>query len=194
MGKEVLLFHVVLISDLANNLLDNILHGDDARRSPILIDNDRKVGFLAPEFVEEVPNSLGLRNEVRGPAKVLDCKFLFFVEPQREQILGVDNADDVVKVLSVNRDSGMAGLNDGLQELLLRAIVSHGDNMDSGNHDFASDGLLQLENALDHVAFVMIDEASLFTFVDDLLDVRGAPFPSHLPGQPAPHTRLSLRL
>ena len=74
----------------------------------------------------------------------------------------------------------MAGLNNRIKSLFPRAILGNGNNMGSRDHYLSGHGLLQIEYALDHVPFIMVDESLLFTFVKDVLDFFRTPFQAYL--------------
>ncbi len=69
--------------------------------------------------------------------------------------------------------------------------------MCSGDHYLSGDGLFQIEDAFDHVALFLRNEASFFAFVDyflNVLDRLGPAFQSDLVSQPAKQAFLSFRL
>lgn len=55
---------VVLVTDLADELLDDVLQGDDTGRAAVLVDDDRD-GLLAAQAGEQRPYGQGLGDEER---------------------------------------------------------------------------------------------------------------------------------
>ena len=62
-----LLFLVVLVLDLADDLLEEVLDRDEAGRPAVLVEDDRDVDLLALEIVEQVVDGHRLGGEDRGP-------------------------------------------------------------------------------------------------------------------------------
>src|SRR5207247_10341347 len=64
-------FHVVLVADLSDDLLEDVLQGDQPRGAAELVDDDREVGRPALELAELAVESLRLRHEERRAHQVL---------------------------------------------------------------------------------------------------------------------------
>src|SRR6267154_417957 len=67
---KLLLLHVALVVDLADDLLDHVLEGDDAARAAELVDHDGDMGLSPMHLREEARDLHHLRNEER-PLDVL---------------------------------------------------------------------------------------------------------------------------
>ena len=63
--------YVVLVVDLADELLDQVLQGDDAGRAAVLVDDDRQVVALAAHLGQRRQHALARRQPLhrRGPAR-----------------------------------------------------------------------------------------------------------------------------
>ena len=59
---------VVFVADLADDLLEQILDRDQARRAAVFVDDDRELGLLALELLQQLRHALGLGHERRRPA------------------------------------------------------------------------------------------------------------------------------
>ena len=62
-----LVLDVVLVADLADDLLHQILDRDQARGAAVLIDDDRDMDLVALHLAQECVDLLRLRNEHRLP-------------------------------------------------------------------------------------------------------------------------------
>ena len=103
---------VVLVVDLADDLLDEVLEGDDAVGAAVLVDDDRQVLVLPAHLAERGEHArragqpLDLAGEVadgRGPAgRVVG----------QEQVADVHEADDVVLVAAGHREARPVGVGD----------------------------------------------------------------------------------
>jgi hypothetical protein len=96
------LLAVVLVLDFPDDLLDHVLHGDQPRGPAVLVDHDCDVALLCLHVVQELVDRLGLGDVDRGPQQASDVEGA--VPPAvalevRQQVLGVEHADDVVEAL-----------------------------------------------------------------------------------------------
>ena len=57
------LLAVVLVLDLADDLLQHVLDGHDARRAAVLVDDDGHVDAVCPHVGQQLVDSLRLRHE-----------------------------------------------------------------------------------------------------------------------------------
>ena len=64
------LLHVELVDDLADQLLDEVLEGDEPGGAAVLVDDDRQVELLLLHLAHEVRHPLGLRHELGRPHAV----------------------------------------------------------------------------------------------------------------------------
>ena len=63
LGQRFLL--VEFVDDLADHLLEQVLHGHQTGGSPVLVDHDRQVEAARLHFSQQVIGLLGLRHESR---------------------------------------------------------------------------------------------------------------------------------
>ncbi len=54
---------VVLVADLADDLLEQVLHRREARRAAVLVDHDRERELPALHLAQQLRDALGFRNE-----------------------------------------------------------------------------------------------------------------------------------
>ena len=58
---------VVLVADLADDLLEQILDRHEARGAAVFVDDDRALRLLALELLQQLRHALGLRHDHRRP-------------------------------------------------------------------------------------------------------------------------------
>ena len=58
---------VVLVADLADDLLEQVLDRHEARGAAVLVDHDRDLHLLALELLEQLRHPLGLGHEGGRP-------------------------------------------------------------------------------------------------------------------------------
>ena len=66
------LFHVELVDDLAHQLFEQVLQGDQAGRAPVLVDDHGQVDLAVLHLGQEGGHALGLGDEVGRPHVVAD--------------------------------------------------------------------------------------------------------------------------
>ena len=161
--ERLLLGQVVLVADLADDLLQHVLQGDDPGGASVLVDHDHHVGLFEAHLVEQLVDLLLLRHGVDGPQQALDPELIGTgaAHENAEQVLGVDQPDDVVDVLLVDRKPGMALALDDLGDLLQAGALLDGDHVGAGDHHLADQLVADLDDRLDHLPLFLFDYALL---------------------------------
>src|SRR4051795_10193491 len=97
---------VVLVGDLADDLLEQVLDGDQPGGAAVLVDDDGDVLARGLHLRQQGINLLGLRHVERRPHHLLDALgelHLGRLEVTAYDVLEVGEADDVVEVLADDR-------------------------------------------------------------------------------------------
>ena len=100
----------VLVGDLADDLLEDVLDGDQAGGAAVLVDDDRDVDALGLHLAQQLVDRLGLRHEagVRITSSTVGRRRSAASWAAADEVLEVDDADHVVDVLADHRDPGEA--------------------------------------------------------------------------------------
>ena len=101
------LVDVVLVVDVADDLLDHVFDGHEAGDAAVFVGDDGHVHARAAELAQQHVEPLGFRHEHRGPHEFLDVERRLVGRLRREaqQILGEQDADDLLAVLVHHRES-----------------------------------------------------------------------------------------
>src|SRR5690606_17906286 len=106
---------VVLVGHLADDLLDDVLEGDDAGRAAVLVDDDRHLHAVVTQGDEQRGEP-----ERLGDARCRDHQAAGRHRDVGAAVVGhgdgaaqVDQADDVVVVVTEDREAGVAGAAGG---------------------------------------------------------------------------------
>ncbi len=170
-----LVFDVVeFVVNLADDELKDVLDGHQAGDAAELVHHDGHVVALFAKLLEQPVDPLALGHDHRGAQDILQLQRLAGVvaaEPERQQILGEQDALHVILVLVDHREAGVARLDDHRQDLVHRLGFLDGHHLGAGNHDVAHAQLGNFEHPLDHVLGVLIDEVPLFGIGDDLYQI-----------------------
>ena len=78
LGDDVVLavVEVVLVLDVADDLLQHVLDGDEARDAAVLVDDDRDVVAVGAELAQQHVEALRLGDEHRRPQRVAQVERL----------------------------------------------------------------------------------------------------------------------
>ena len=169
LGDDVVLalVEVVLVLDVADDLLQHVLDRDEPRHAAVLVDDDRDVVAVGAEIAQEDVQALRFGHEHGGPQRLLEVEAVG-VPVVEEQLLREQDADDVVLVLADHREPGVLGLEHQRQELG-RLVVDRDDvHLGARDHDVAHGHLGHLQHALDHRQRVGVEELVLERAVQEL--------------------------
>ena len=128
---------VVLVADLADDLLEHVLDGHQAGGAAVLVDDDRHLHLPALHLLEQLGHALALGHEVRRPHQ---RRHRIGVAPparQHQQVLDEDDADDVVEVVAVDRDARVLLLAEQRAQLAERRVGADRDDVGPRRHDLA---------------------------------------------------------
>ncbi len=168
------LLGVVLILDLADDLLEEVLDRDQAGGPAILVEDDRDVDLPPLELVEEVVDRHRLGHEHGRPQQRAERGPLARTGFQdRQEILGVEDADDLVDRLLVDRDPAMALLDDLVDRFLERRRCGQARDRDPRHHDLVEAALPELDDRVDHLLLLRLENALLAAPLDDQPELLG---------------------
>src|SRR5690606_31312721 len=96
---------VVFVFDVADNLFKNVFHGDKAGRSAMFVDDDGQMVTAAAEVVQQHVQALCFWNEYGRAYKGTQVDR--WIGDRKEQVLGEQNAYDIVAIVFIHRKPGM---------------------------------------------------------------------------------------
>ena len=170
---------VVLVLDLADDLLDDVLDRDHPVGAAVFVDHQRQMdaaGLHARQQVhrrhrrrheQHLANELGggqrhrqidrLEVEIGGrellAARLAGGAHFRARRHERHQVADVDHADGVVEHLVIDHQPRMAGAGEHLHELAERDLLLDRDDVGARHHDVHHPPLAQAEDVLQHDAF-----------------------------------------
>ena len=151
---------VELVLDLADDLLEHVLERDDPLHVAVLVDDDRHVLVRAAELGQERRDVLRLRDDVRGPQDLLDLDVGHAALVHRvQEIAQVEDADDVLGRLPVDRVARVRRLQHRPQALLGRQVGGQRDDLGPRHHHVL--GLLvgEVEDLVEHLLLLLLELA-----------------------------------
>jgi len=115
--------------------------------------------------------ALGFGDEDGFAQQLGDGAGLAAVGHRAQQVLGVDDAGDVVDVFLVDGHAAVPALVHEARDLLDGGVDIGGGDVDTGDHDLAGGLVLEGDDAADHALFLLLDAAGGFLALDDAEDV-----------------------
>ena len=124
---------VVLIADVADDLLEHVFDRDQAGHAAVLIHDDRHVVMADAELLEQHVEALALRNEHGRAQALLDVEVLLAAFGEiAQQVLGEQDADDLVAILADHRKARVTRLDHDRQDFLRRIVAIDDDICERG--------------------------------------------------------------
>ncbi len=163
-----------LVGDLSDDLLDDVLDGDDPGNATILVDDDRQGGALALQIGEEVVEGLGLGHDRRVVHNRLEGGAGSVVHQAARERTGVHEPAHAVAILAFGDDEpGVAGGDAELQRGLDVTGDVDGDDGGAGGHHLAGLLLMQVEDAGEHPRLAGVEVAAGVGLGDQALELIG---------------------
>src|ERR1700722_11332188 len=161
--------NVVLIANIANDLLDYVLKRDHPLHDAVLINDERGMGLSAQELLELVTQRSRFRDEPRLQREIDNTK-LAGISASRdirpEQVLGVEDADNIVWLPTPERHPGIGRRDHLAHQLLWRQVGVDKPHFGAVNHHVRDGDLGQFQKAAEHIALVALDFAFAMQDVD----------------------------
>ena len=162
LGNDVVLglVEIVLVLDIADDLLQHILDGDQSGDSAIFVDDDGDMVAIGAEVAQQYVEALGFRHEDGRPQGVAKVE-AFRIGVVVEQLLGQQDADHIVLVLANDRKARVPRLEHERDEAHGLVLDRHHVHLRARNHDVAHRHLGNLQRTFDDRQRVCVEELSL---------------------------------
>ena len=164
---------VELVLDLADDLLEQVLERDDALHRAVLVDDDRHVLVLRRNSVRSAARSFVSGTMYAGRRIRVEHDGRDAVVVHRgEEVAHVEDADDVVERLAVDRVARVRRVDHRAQHVLGRHVDR--DRHDLGPRHHHVRGLLvgEVEDLVEHLPLVVLEDARLRRSGNDQAEVR----------------------
>ena len=148
----------MLIDDLAHDLLDDVFQGHETHQRAVLVDDEGEMSPPLAEGIELLLERRRLRHEPglghdRHDVEAVEIGEVGMDRPQ--QVLGVQDAHDVVRLALPDRKPRVGAADDLIQDVGgPRPAVDHLHGL-AMRHDRADVDFVQVENAVEHVVLVL---------------------------------------
>ena len=164
LGDGCFLF-VVLVPDLADQLLQNVLHRDDAAGAAVFVDHDGHVRLGLLELFEQLADGLHLQRVDRREQDL--AQGLIRDAAADVEVLLVDGAEDVVDGILIDEKPRIFRLGEQRGDLFLRRGDGEGGEVGAVDQDILRALLGEVDGVFEQLALAFIDAAVLLHLVDE---------------------------
>ena len=152
---------VELVLELADDLLERVLGGDDADGGAELVDDDGDLAAAFLELLQQLDGEFGLGDDgdlahhlaqrEAGVARAAEAERDGAEVHQARDVLGVDDADDLLGAAGGVEDgnAGVLLLDDARAGLLDGHVGGEREDLAARSHDLADGDVVQLDGAMD---------------------------------------------
>ncbi len=163
---------VVLVVDLADDLLEHVLDGHEPGGTAVLVDDDRHVIAARTKFLQQDIESLALGHEDSGTQQITDVEGASaVVSTEGEQVFGEQDADHLALVVAGHGETRMCRFDRDLEDLLERVVAPEIHHLGTRNHDVAHAQIGDLQHAFDHAQGIRIEQLALLRIFEHLQEL-----------------------
>ena len=151
-----------LVLDLADDLFQHVLHGDQALGAAVFIHHDGDLGAALLQFFQQVVYPLGLGDDERFTHQTAQGILGPGCCQRSENVAGVDDSQDPVYGFFVNRQAAVARAHHRFSHDFKGRVSLHGGHVQPGHHDLSNGGGVQTYDGTEHLPVPVIKARQLF--------------------------------
>ena len=153
---------VVLVANLADDLLEQVLDRDQARRAAVLVDDDRRLHLLALELLQQVGHRLVSGTKCAGRSRRSTTRVACWKhQRQADEVLDEDEAEDVVERVAVDRHARVLLLGETPAAARPASRRHCADDVGTRRHDLTDERVAEVDDRLQQPALLALDQAFL---------------------------------
>ena len=149
----------MLVGDLADDGFEEVFDGDEAGDGSVLVDDEAHVLLFALHLAEELGGVFGFGDEGGGALDVGDDAVSGIGVGDLQEVVGEDDAGDVVERALEDGDAGEGVLFELGGELLEGEGAGDGKDLGSRGHDLADELVAELDDGADELAVGLFEDA-----------------------------------
>ena len=152
---------VILVSgvvDRSHDLLHQILNGHDAGEAAVLVDQDRDILMRFLKLLEELVDIFTFQYKIWLAQQRTDVHMLKAAAPRlHDEVLNIQDADDIVDIFLIYRNSGMTGSQHLVQIGGERFVHIDGVDVRAGGHDLLGQNIVKFKYGIQHLRFILVE-------------------------------------
>ena len=90
-----------------------------------------------------------------------------FVVINQKKIFYVDNADHIIRIILINRDTGVFFFSENVKQFLVSGFHINKSHVDPGHHDILSQGIPEIKHIVNHLFLFGLNNALLMAHLHD---------------------------
>ena len=145
-----------------------VLDRDQAGDAAVFVHDDGHVVAREPEFLEQHVQALGFRDQHGRAQQFAHAAGAAVTDHAAQQVLGQQDAEDLVAVLAVHREAGVAGLDHQVHQVKELRVDGQGHHLRTRHHDVADLLFGHRQGAFEHLQGVGLDQAVGLGLAKDL--------------------------
>ena len=146
---KALLVLVILVVDLAYNLLQDVLQRHDTAGTSKLVDYDGYMYFVLLKFTQQVVDLLRLGYKVRWTNQRLPIE-LVTLRQVRQQVLDIQDTTDVILIVLIDGNTRIVVVNYAFQHVLIRCLEVQVDHILTTGHHLLHRLVAKAHDAFQH--------------------------------------------
>ena len=158
---------VVLVDDLADQLLEAVLERDQPGDVAVLVGDDREVELAGLHLAHQPADRLVLGDEPHRAHEIEHRQVAAVLALGPDQVLRVGEADHVVVAGAEDRQPAVPVGDRQVERCRHRGIVRDDHHVGPRQHHLAGDRVAELDDALDQLALFVFDHLVLGGRLDD---------------------------
>ena len=95
----------------------------------------------------------------------------FLRRMKQKEIFHIDNANHVVAVSLVDRDTGKTLRTEDLKKLFVGAVNVCTDHIHAGDHDVLGGGVAEIKHVVDHLPLVALDDSVFMAHIHNCAEL-----------------------
>ena len=149
---------VVLVVDLAHDLFQHVLDGHQAGDAAVLVHHDRHVVARQAEFLQQQVQLLRFGNQYRRPQQLAHGAGTVVGHHPAQQVLGQQDAQDLVLVVAVDGEARMAGFHHLFHQVQEARLHRQRHHLRARHHHVAHGQVGHGDGAFHHLQGVAADQ------------------------------------
>ena len=165
---------IVLIRNVADQLLNQILKRDQTGGAAVLINNNRHVRGLTLHLTQQVHGALrlGLKtcraHQLNHGRQGGTFGSLAVQDEGAHRVLQVEHAQNLIARITNHRHTRITRTQEQAQRLTQRGVTAGGEHVGTRNHERTDAGIVHLKDGLHHLRLVVLDGFSVGGAVQEL--------------------------
>ena len=154
----------MLVPDLAHQFLHDVLHGHNAFRTAVFIDDDGHMGFVPLEHPQQFGNLGGTGCVLNGGLQMEDIAEATVTG--RVKVLLMNEANDIIDVVVIDGQTGISAFHKQPCHLFHGGGVLGCHQVHTGRQDFRHLQITELDGVADQIALVLVETALILRLID----------------------------